>query len=147
MTSIRRAVNAEVGAMGPPLPVPIHPQDFRAVCAEYVARFNRLFMNLERELDDVRLVYAEVEVTRAYSDILDRQATTAVLVTKMMDSAARLGIAESLEGGITASIEFQRMALDILAALEPHPEARTAVLRAIGGGPEINGDATGSDLL
>lgn len=73
--------------------VKLRPKEFPLVAAEYVSRFNRVFARLEIELDELRSTgLEEIELARAYADILDRQATCAALVTKMMDAAARMGI-------------------------------------------------------
>lgn len=82
--------------------LPVRPGDFRRICAEYVGRFNRVFANLEAELDVIRTggtlggipvdQLTEIELARAYGDIMDRQAASAILVTKMIQAAAALGV-------------------------------------------------------
>lgn len=70
----------------------VTPADFPEVVAEYVERFNRMFGRLEAEMDDLRATTSEIELARDYADILNRQAMTAGLVSRLMDSAAKLGI-------------------------------------------------------
>lgn len=87
-----REAAALATAAGMEVPTALTAKDFPLVVAEYVARFNRWYARLERELDAKRTADNEIDLAREYGDIFDRQATAATLVTKMMDAAARLGI-------------------------------------------------------
>jgi len=74
-------------------PMTVRTEDFPTILAEYVGRFNRVFARLELELDDLRSRGdAEIELARAYSDILERQQACAKMVANMMQVAANLGV-------------------------------------------------------
>lgn len=99
------------------VPMQVRPEDFRRICAEYVARFNRVYSRLEAELDEMRdTVHTEIEIARLYADILDRQEKSASLVTKMMTAAAALGVDVSL------APDTEQAVADLLWALD---ESRT----------------------
>jgi hypothetical protein len=114
----REAATTDATAMataaGVDVPQTLKPRDFGPVVAEYVSRFNRVFARLESELDGLRAAGNEIDLSREYADVLDRQATTATLVTKMMQAAAALGIKDDPRPDETPSAKI-REALEGIA--------------------------------
>jgi len=116
---------------------PVSVADFPTVAAEYVARFNLRFARLDTalELKRAELDADDIEVVRLYSDIIAEQKSTALVVVRLMEAAAKLGIAASSQQVADAlhSVEFARMLPVLMDALAPYPDARLAVASALGG--------------
>ncbi|MFJ9317251.1 hypothetical protein ACIRN4_23900 [Pimelobacter simplex] len=125
------SVTARIGIIEP-----VSVADFPTVAAEYVAAFNLDFARARARLEEIRASAPdEIEFMREYADITAEQKSTALVVVRLMEAAAKLGIAASTQQVADAiwSAEFGKIVPTILTALEPYPEARLAVATALGG--------------
>lgn len=133
-------------ALGHPLE-PVSVADFPMVAAEYVAAFNSDFARLRQHLEGLRTGMTEVEFLREYGDAISSQKGTALIVVRLMEAAAKLGIAASAQQFADAvySQQFDKMLPVIVAALAPYPEAAQAVAAALGG--VLPGDIVDAEVL
>lgn len=79
------------------MPGDLKPKDFPQLAAEYVAHWNRMFVLLEEELDQLRVLHTEIELREQYPHLFAEQRVTSNIVAKLMNAAAALGIAAGVK--------------------------------------------------
>lgn len=122
-------------ALGYPLE-PVSVAEFPELAARFVATYTHDFERRRAVLEMKRADYDDpAEFDRDYMDLLALNRADANTVVKLMEAAAKLGIAASAQQVADAlySQQFTEILPKIVAALAPWPEARLAIAEALGG--------------